>query len=226
MEPGTGVPRIVGRDEWRRELEALRAQEKALTRQSDLVSAQRRRLPMVEITKPYRLEGEQGARSLVQLFEGRSQLVVYHFMFGEGWDAGCEGCSWVVDAMSHPAHLHARGVTLALVSRAPLADLLAYRARMGWELPWYSSHGSDFNEDFEATVDGEEEHRLSVFLRRGDRVFQTYATGRRGVEHLGSHWTYLDLTPYGRQETWEDSPDGWPQTEPYGWLRRHDEYEP
>lgn len=225
MDPSTPAPRIVTREQWQRELAGLRAREKALTRQLDALAAQRRRLPMVEITKPYRLEGEQGPVSLTELFDGRSQLIVYHFMFGEGWDAGCDGCSWVVDAMTHPAHLHARDVTLVLVSRAPLADLLAYRARMGWELPWYSSRGSDFNDDFEATVDGEEQHRLSVFLRRGDRIFQTYATGARGVEHLGSHWTYLDLTPYGRQETWEDSPDGWPQTEPYGWQRRHDEYD-
>ena len=113
-----------------------------------------------------------------------------------------------------------------MVSRAPLERLLAYRERMGWaDLPWFSSLDSDFNVDMGATsADGQEIHGVSVFLRNGDHVHRAYRTGARGVEHLGSHWTWLDLTPYGRQESWEDSPPGWPRTAPYEWLRRHDEY--
>lgn len=126
--------------------------------------------------------------------------------------------------MSHPAHLNARDTSLAIVSRAPLDKLHRYRDRMGWSLPWYSSSGTDFNDDMGVTVDGEEWHGVSVFLRDHDDLHRTYFTGDRGVEHLGSHWTYLDLTPLGRQETWENSPPGWPQSEPYTWQRRHDDY--
>jgi predicted dithiol-disulfide oxidoreductase (DUF899 family) len=162
--------------------------------------------------------------NLLDLFEGRRQLIVYHFMFAPDWEAGCVGCSWLVDAMSHPAHLHARDTSLVLISRAPLEKLERYKVRMGWDLPWVSSFGSDFNFDFGITTDEDERHGVSVFLRDGADVYRAYFTGARGGEYLGSHWTYLDLTPFGRQEIWEASPDGWPQTEPYTWLRRHDEY--
>ena len=129
-----------------------------------------------------------------------------------------------VDQIGHPARFHARDTSLALVSRAPLANIQAYRKRMGWALPWYSSAGSDFNDDFRVTTPGET-FGLSIFLREGDGVFRTYFTSGRGVEALGSLWSFLDLTPYGRQEEWEESPEGWPQTAPYRWWRRHDEYE-
>lgn len=218
------MPRVVSPAEWREELDELREQEKALTRQLDALHAKRRRLPMVRVDGDYVFDGEEGRRTLLELFSGRRQLIVYHFMFAPEWDAGCDGCSWVVDAMSHPAHLNARDVSLVLVSRAELDKLLAYRARMGWDLPWYSSSDSTFNDDMGATVDGQENHGLSVFLRHGDQVWRTYFTEDRGVEHLGSHWTYLDLTPYGRQEIWEDSPAGWPQDPAHRWHRRHDEY--
>lgn len=218
------LPPVVSDAEWHAELRTLRDREKALTRQLDALAASRRRLPMSVVDPGYRFVGEDGERSLVDLFDGRRQLIVYHFMFGADWDAGCDGCSWVVDAMSHPAHLNARDVSLVLVSRAPLDRLLAYRDRMGWKLPWYSSAGTTFNEDMGATVDGQEHHGLSVFLRSGESVWRTYFTEDRGVEHLGSHWTYLDLTPYGRQESWEDAPPGWPQDPTYSWQRRHDEY--
>lgn len=221
---GTEFPEVVGLDDWREALDELRLQEKELTRQLDVLAARRRRLPMVQIDTPYEFDGPDGAISLLDLFDGRRQLIIYHFMFGPGWVEGCSGCSWVADAMPHPAHLAARDTSLVLVSRAPVAELEAYRSRMGWNLPWYSSRRTSFNDDMGATVDGEESHALSVFLRRGDDVFRTYMTVDRGVEHLGSHWTYLDLTVFGRQEQWEDSPPGWPQTEPYGWIRRHDEY--
>ena len=218
------LPLVVPIDQWRQELASFREEEKAMTRRLDALSAKRRRLPMVKIETDYLFDGEDGPVSLLELFDGRSQLIVYHFMFGPDWDAGCDGCSWVVDAMSHPAHLNARDVSLVLMSRAAPDKLVNYRTRMGWDLPWYSSLNSTFNQDMGATVDGEENHGLSVFLRHGDDIWRTYFTEDRGVEHLGSHWTYLDLTPYGRQETWEDSPAGWPQDPAYRWHRRHDEY--
>ncbi len=218
-------PPVVDADEWKRQLLDFREREKALTRELDVLNAQRRRLPMTPVRADYAFEGTDGSRTLLELFDGRSQLLVYHFMFGPDWEAGCEGCSWVVDAMSHPAHLNARDVSLVLVSRSALSNLLAYRERMGWDLPWYSSLGTSFNDDMGATIDGEENHGASVFLRNGDDVFRTYFTEDRGVEHLGSHWTYLDLVPFGRQESWEDSPEGWPQDPAYSAQRRHDEYE-
>lgn len=221
---GAGLPKIVSQEEWEQALADVTAQEKALTRQGDAVSAARRRLPRVRVDTPYVFAGPSGDRTLLDLFEGRRQLIVYHFMFGPDWEAGCDGCSWVVDAMTHPAHLAARDVSLALISRSAIEKLEAYRKRMGWTLPWFSSLGSDFNSHMGATVDGDEHHGLSVFLRDGDGVYRTYFTGARGVEHLGSHWTYLDLTPFGRQEEWEDSPPGWPQDPTYSSTRRHDEY--
>lgn len=224
-ERGQVLPNVVSPKEWQAEIDKLLVKEKELTRLGDAVNAERRRLPMVEINKEYVFEGENGKATLLDLFEGRRQLVVYHFMFAPEVDEGCPGCSWLVDAMSHPAHLHARDTSIVLVSRAPLEKLKTYQTRMGWKLSWYSSYGSDFNFDFGVSTDDGEEHGASVFLRESDNVYRTYFTGARGVEHLGSHWTYLDLTPFGRQETWEDSPKGWPQTEPYVWPRRHDDYD-
>jgi len=123
--------------------------------------------------------------------------------------------------MSHPAHLNARDTSLVLISRAPLAKLLDYRNRMGWDLPWYSSFGSEFNVDMGATIGDDENHMASVFIREKDQVYRTYYTDNRGVEHLGSHWTYLGLTPFGRQEPWEDSPEGRPKGKLH-WTDRHD----
>lgn len=218
------APRIVDETEWRAAMDEQLAREKAHTRAQDALAAARRRLPMVRVEKGYRFDTPDGRRSLLELFDGRQQLIVYHFMFGPDWEAGCPGCSWVTDAMSHPAHLHARDVSMVLISRAPLDRLLAYRQRMGWSMPWVSSLNSDFNQDMGATTEDGEQHGLTVFLRDGDQVYKTYNSWARGVEALGSHWSYLDLTPYGRQEAWEDSPEGWPQGPAYSWLRRHDEY--
>jgi predicted dithiol-disulfide oxidoreductase (DUF899 family) len=222
------LPRIVSLAEWQAAHEKLLVKEKAATRARDALAAERRRLPMVQIEKDYIFEGQKGKVSLLDLFEGRRQLIVYHFMFApgvEGWpEAGCPGCSLVVDQIGHLAHLHARDTSFALVSRAPLANIERYKKRMGWTVPWFSSHGSDFNVDFGVTTDEGECFGLSVFLRDGNRTFRTYFTSGRGVEALGSVWTFLDLTPLGRQEEWEDSPAGWPQTPPYDWWRRHDEY--
>jgi predicted dithiol-disulfide oxidoreductase (DUF899 family) len=224
------LPAVVSDAEWRQAHDALMAKEKAATRARDALAAERRRQPMVRIEKSYVFDSANGNVSLVDLFAGRRQLIVYHFMFGpgaHGWpDAGCPGCSMFVDQIGHLAHLNARDVSFALVSIAPLAKIEAYRKRMGWNIPWVSSALNDFNRDFGMTTDQGEKHGLSVFLRDGDRVYRTYFTTERGLEALGSAWSFLDLTPFGRQETWEDSPEGRPQTKPYGWWRRHDDYAP
>ncbi|MCI0559451.1 MAG: DUF899 domain-containing protein [Nitrososphaera sp.] len=217
-------PSIVSPDEWLVAHKEFLAKEKEFTRQQDTLNAERRRLPMARIEKEYVFEGPNGKASLFDLFEGRRQLIVYHFMFGPDWDEGCDGCSMMVDNMGHPAHLHARDTARVLVSRAPLEKIEPFKRRMGWTVPWYSSFGSDFNYDFGVTTDQGETFGLSVFLRDGGNVFQTYFTNGRGVEYLGSNWSYLDLTPFGRQEAWEDSPDGWPQSPPYEWWRHHDRY--
>jgi len=227
------LPEIVSMSEWLSALQKQVDREKAFTRARDELNAQRRRLPMAKIDKRYSFEGPEGSVGLVDLFGGRRQLIVYHFMFAPEWQAGCDGCSWVVDAMTHPAHLNARDTSIVLISRASLDKLRGYQERMGWKHPgWYSSGGSDFNSDMGVTLSDPDEpakmserHGVSVFLRDGDSIYRTYFNGGRGIEYLGSLWTYLDLTPYGRQELWEDSPAGWPQTEPYVWNRRHDEYE-
>ena len=218
------LPQIVTRAQWQADRDRLLVKEKAATQARDLLAAQRRRLPMVKIDKDYLLDGVDGKVRLIDLFQGRLQLILIHFMFGPDWVEGCVGCSMTVDSMGHPSHLHARNTSIALVSRAPLAKLVAYKRRMGWRVPWYSSFGTEFNTDFDMTRGDEERSAVSVFLRNGDDVFRTYVTSGRGDEMLGSVWSYLDLTPYGRQETWEKSPAGWPQTSPYGWWRRHDEY--
>ncbi|MDN3558917.1 DUF899 domain-containing protein [Vreelandella neptunia] len=219
------LPSIVSSEEWKSALDKLLIKEKELTRARDALSAERRKLPMVKVAKSYEFHGDGGPISFLELFGGRRQLIVYHFMYAPDWKAGCDGCSWVADAMTHPAHLHARDTSLVMVSRAPLEKINQYKTRMGWTIPWYSSFESDFNYDFGVTTADRERHGASVFLRDGNDIYRTYFTGARGVEYLGSFWTYLDLTPYGRQETWEDSPEGWPQTKPYEWNRRHDEYD-
>jgi predicted dithiol-disulfide oxidoreductase (DUF899 family) len=227
------LPPIVSEAEWQDAHEQLLAKEKEATRARDALAAERRRQPMVRIDKQYVLEGPGGEASLLDLFEGRRQLLLYHFMFGPNQEVGCDGCSMFVDQVGHLAHLHARDTSFALVSRALLAKIEPYRQRMGWTIPWYSSFDSDFNVDFglspetpqEGVYQDGETFGLSVFFRDGDDVFRTYFTNRRGVEALGSVWTFLDLTPLGRQEDWEDSPPGRPQGPRYEWWRRHDEYE-
>jgi predicted dithiol-disulfide oxidoreductase (DUF899 family) len=220
---------VVSDTEWQDALAEIRAEEKQATRAGDALAAKRRRLPAVAFDTSYRFDGPGGEVSLLDLFEGRRQLILYHFMFApgvEGWpEAGCGGCSMFVDQIGHPAHFHARGTSLALVSLAPIDQIEAYRKRMGWAIPWYSSAGSDFNRDLGRTRDDGEYFGLSVLVTDGDRVLRTYFTEGRGVEGLGSVWSFLDLTPLGRQESWEDSPDDRPQGDPYTWWRRHDEYE-
>jgi predicted dithiol-disulfide oxidoreductase (DUF899 family) len=228
MSKGINFPPIVSAAEWQAAHEALLAKEKAATRARDALAAERRRQPMVRIDKNYIFAGNNGTVSLLDLFRQRRQLIIYHFMFGpgvDGWpDAGCTGCSMVADQIGHLAHFHARDTSLALVSVAPLPKIEAYKKRMGWQFPWVSSAGSDFNRDFGRTTENGEMFGLSVFLRDDANVFRTYFAERRGVEALGSVWTFLDLTPLGRQEEWEDTPEGRPQTPAYDWWRRHDEY--
>jgi predicted dithiol-disulfide oxidoreductase (DUF899 family) len=227
-KPSMTLPRVVSEREWQAARKKLLAKEKALTRQHDALAAERRRMPLVKIDKPYVFEGPGGKASLLDFFEGRRQLILYHFMFAPGVDgwpkAGCPGCSFFVDQIAHLAHLHARDTSLVLVSVAPLVNIRRYQQRMGWTIPWYSSAGSDFNADFGLSTKEGETFGLSAFFRSGDTVYRNYHTNGRGVEMLGSAWSFLDLTVLGRQETWEDSPKSWPQTPPYQWWRRHDEY--
>lgn len=224
----THLPKIVSRAEWERARAALLVREKAATRARDALNAERRRLPMVWVEKDYMFEGPDGKVRLGDLFGGRRQLIVYHFMFAPGvggWpDAGCPGCSMVVDYLGPLEHLHARDTSLVLVSRGPLDKLQAYQKRMGWKVPWVSSAGTDFNQDFGLSTPEGETFGLSVFLRDGDEIYHTYFTTDRALEAVDTNFTLLDWTVLGRQETWEDSPPGWPQSEPYVWWERHDEY--
>jgi predicted dithiol-disulfide oxidoreductase (DUF899 family) len=222
------LPKTVSPTEWESAHEELLVKEKELTRAHDALAAERRRQPWMLIDKDYVFDGPDGEATLLDLFDGRRQLILYHFMFApgvEGWpDAGCSGCSMFADQVGHLAHFRARDTSFVLVSRAPLENIRRYCERMGWDIPWYSSAGSDFNEDFGVTTPRGETFGLSVFIREEDHVYRTYFTAGRGVEALGSVWSFLDLTPLGRQEDWEDSPPGYPQTPPYTWWRRHDEY--
>ena len=225
------LPEVVSQDEWLAARQKLLAKEKELTRTRDALMAERRRLPMVLVEKDYRFDGPDGEAALVDLFEGRHQLIVGHFMFDPAWEDGCPSCSAGADEMSsgHLAHLHARDTTLAYVSRAPYPKLAAYQERRGWTFPWYSSFGSDFNYDFGVTIDPAVkpaaynyrcagEHRArglgfelvgefpgrSSFLRDGDRVFHTYSVYARGLETIGGSYYLLDETALGRQEDWEE----------------------
>ena len=216
------LPPVVSAAEWQAARDRLLVKEKELTRALDALAAERRRLPMVRFDDDYVFEGRDGKASLVDLFGGRRQLVVYHFMLEPG-AAPCEGCWSFTDNIGHLAHLRARDTSLALVSRAPLAEIEALRERMGWTVPWYSTFGErDFNADCGAPAGN---FGLSAFLRDGPTVFRTYHTAARGADRLRIDFNLLDLTAFGRQETWEDSPAGWPQTPPYEWWRLHDEYD-
>ena len=217
------TPTIVSPQEWAKAREELLVKEKELTRARDAMAAQRRRMPWMAVEKDYAFEGPNGPASLLDLFDGRRQLVVYRFFFEPGvanWpESGCPGCSFLADQVAHLAHLTARDTTLAFVSRAPQADIERYRARMGWDMPWYT-----VTDDFDADFGVGEWHGTNAFVRDGDKVFRTYFIDSRGDEAMGSTWSYLDITAFGRQEEWEDSPEGYPQTAPYQWWRLHDEY--
>lgn len=216
--------KVVSRDEWVEARKELLDREKEITRRRDEVNALRRELPAVAVEKDYSLTGPSGSVRLADMFEGRRQLLVYHFMFDPEWTEGCTSCSLLADNFGHLAHLHASDTTLAVVSRAPYATLASFRSRMGWGFPWYSSHDSDFNYDFHATNDPDvapveynykdaetlaaqgltgfikgEGHGLSVFVRDGERILHTYSVYGRGLETLLNTYNFLDLTPLGRQ---------------------------
>ena len=234
-------PPIVSRDAWLLARKELLVEEKALTRQRDVVNAARRRMPMVRLDKRYVFDGPAGETTLLDLFEGRRQLIVYHFMFDPAWEAGCPGCTGFVNALGDLSYLATRDTTFVLISRAPLEKLEGYRAVRGWKVPWFSSNRSDFNYDFHVTFDeaiapfehnyrskaelqqlGEtrfgpgESQGLSVFFQMDGSVFHSYSTYARGVEGLTNSFSLLDTTVYGRQQDFEDSPSGWPQRPTYG----------
>lgn len=224
------LPEIVSRKKWRKKRKELLQIEKELTRLRDELNADRRRLPMVKIEKEYEFDGRDGKVNLPDIFEGRLQLIVYHFMFDPEWETGCPSCSAWADhiARGHLHHLHSRGTTLALVSRAPIEKIQTFKERMGWKIPWYSSYGSDFNYDFHVTQDesiapveynyrdkatlehlGQHYHTkgeqpgISCFIRTGKKVFHTYSAYGRGMEVVGGTNYFIDLTVLGRQEDWE-----------------------
>jgi predicted dithiol-disulfide oxidoreductase (DUF899 family) len=213
------LPEVVSQDEWREAHDELLVKEKQATHARDALAAERRRMPMTEVSADYQFEGPAGVVTLKDLFQGRSQLILYHFWFPPDGDP-CNGCSMFADQISHPAHINARDATVALVSRASQPQIERFKTRMGWSIPWYTVIGDEFQKA-RGTI---EYFSLDVYLRDGDRVFLTYEIRSRGVETLGSVWTFLDITPFGRQEEWEDSPPGRPQTPKYEWWRLHDEY--
>jgi len=219
------TPPIVSEQDWEAARQELLVREKELTRARDGLAAARRRMPWLAVTKEYEFEGTKGKASLLDLFEGRRQLIVYRAFMEPGvfgWpDHACPGCSLVADQVADVAHLNARDTTLAFASRAPLPDIDRVKARMGWTMPWYSmAEGSTF--DVDHGVD--EWHGTNAFIRDGDSVYRTYFVNARGDEVMGNTWNYLDITALGRQEAWEDSPEGYPQTEPYTWWKWHDAY--
>ncbi|MGH8179040.1 MAG: DUF899 domain-containing protein [Steroidobacter sp.] len=240
------LPKVASRAEWLAARKALLEKEKEATRIRDAVNAERRRLPMVKVDKDYIFEGPAGKVRLIDIFEGRRQLYIHHFMWIDAHDTACPSCSIAADMNFNSipllAQLQERDITFAAVSRAPFGKIAEYKAHKGWTFPWYSSFGNDFNYDLHVTLDeakapieynyrrkeeliqtGMSEDMLngdwpgnSVFLRHGDNVFHAYSAYARGLDQLFTPFNFLDLTPYGRQEDWEDSPAGWPQRRTYG----------
>jgi predicted dithiol-disulfide oxidoreductase (DUF899 family) len=217
------TPPVVSPEDWTAARDELLVEEKAHTRARDALAAKRRRMPWMAVEKEYAFEGPDGPATLLDLFEGRRQLIVYRFFFEPGvagWpEHGCPGCSFGADQVAHLAHLNARDTTLAYVSRAPQEDIARYQERMGWSVPWYT-----LTDDFDADFGVGEWHGTNAFICEGDDIFRTYFVDARGDEAMGSTWAYLDITALGRQEEWEDSPEGYPQTPPYQWWNLHDEY--
>ena len=233
---------IVSHDEWIAERTAFLAKEKEFTRLRDEHARERRALPWERVSKEYVFDGAKGKQTLAELFDGRSQLIVYHFMFDPAWDKGCPGCTGWVDSLGDLSLLDKKDTTFVVISRAPLAKLEGYKAEKGWSIPWFSSFGSDFNYDFHVTLDEKvlppeanfrnkaeteakkghvvkmegEQHGLSVLFQLDDDVFHTYSVYARGCESLSNAYRLLDQTPYGRQQDFEDSPPGWPQKPTYG----------
>jgi predicted dithiol-disulfide oxidoreductase (DUF899 family) len=220
---------VVTKQEWNAQREALLVKEKELTRARDALAARRRRLPMVRVEKQYRFEGPDGERSLLELFEGRRQLIVYRFFLDPGMqiaeypENGCPGCTMFADNLPQQLiHLNARDTTFVMVSAGSQEAIRNYRTRMGWaDWPWYTTA-----DDFSADFDVDQWFGINVFFRDGDRIFRSYYTTARAAEELSSVWALLDITPFGRQEEFQDAPDGVPQDRTGSWTRRNDEYTP
>ena len=215
------TPPVVTPEEWEQARQKLLIREKEVTRARDALAAERRRMPWTAVEADYEFEGPAGRASLLDLFGGRRQLVVYRAFFEpgvNGWpDHACVGCSLMADQVSNLSHLHARDTSLVFASRAPQADIRRMTARMGWQIPWYT-----ITDRFDADFGVGEWHGHNAFIRDGNRIFRTYFVNDRGDEGMGTTWSYLDITALGRQEEWEDSPEGYPQTPPYRWWRYHD----
>jgi len=218
------TPPVVAAGEWEAARQRLLVKEKELTRARDALAAQRRRMPWLAIEKDYQFDGPNGKASLLDLFEGRRQLVIYRAFFEPGvigWpDHACHGCSMMADQVADVRHLNTRDTTFAYASRAPQPDIVRLKERMGWTHPWYT-----ITDEFDVDFGVDQWHGTNAFIRDGDAVFRTYFVDSRGDEALGSTWSYLDLTALGRQELWEDSPEGYPQTKPYDWWNWHDSYD-
>jgi predicted dithiol-disulfide oxidoreductase (DUF899 family) len=226
------TPPIVSPEEWKAEREKLLVKEKEHTRAGDALAAARRRMPWMAVEKEYEFVGPDGPVSFADLFRGRRQLIVYRAFYGpevtttapgEKYpERACIGCSMVADQVAHPAHLSGRDTSLAFVSRAPYRDIEALQERHGWtHIPWYEiPDDSEFDTDF----DVREWHGTNAFVRTDDGSFRNYMIDGRGDEKMGNTWNYLDITAFGRQEEWEDSPEGFPQTAPYGWWKYNDAY--
>jgi predicted dithiol-disulfide oxidoreductase (DUF899 family) len=224
------TPPVVSPEEWKAARHELLATEKEHTRGRDALAAKRRRMPWMAVEKEYRFEGPGGSLSFADLFEGRRQLIVYRAFYGPDVtttargasypERACLGCSMVADQVSNPAHLNARDTSLAFISRAPIAEIQGLKERHGWDfIPWY-----EITDNFDADFGVDQWHGHNVFINEGGQIFRTYFVDARGDEALGSTWSYLDVTPLGRQEEWEDSPEGYPQTPTGRWLEYHDAY--
>jgi predicted dithiol-disulfide oxidoreductase (DUF899 family) len=214
-------PPVVSPQDWDEARQRLLVKEKQLTRARDALAAERRRMPWMAVEKEYEFEGPGGRASLLDLFDGRRQLIVYRAFFEpgvNGWpEHACIGCSLMADQVAHLAHLHARDTSLVFASRAPQQDIQRMTARMGWDMPWYT-----ITDTFDTDFGVGEWHGTNAFIRDGERIYRTYFVNDRGDEGMGTTWGYLDITALGRQEEWEDSPEGYPQTPPYRWWRYHD----
>jgi predicted dithiol-disulfide oxidoreductase (DUF899 family) len=234
-------PEVVSREKWLENRLRLLEHEKEHTKQYDKLNAELRRLPMVKLDKEYEFEGPNGTIGLADLFEGRRQLIIYHFMFDPSWEKGCHGCTGLVNALGDISMLAERNTTFSVISRAPFEKLETYKIARGWDIPWFSSFGTDFNYDFHVTLDkkvapveynfkNEEEltkgstvplhegeaHGMSVFFNDDENIYHTYSAYARGTESRTDSYRLLDITPYGRQEDFEESPAGWPQKPTYG----------
>jgi predicted dithiol-disulfide oxidoreductase (DUF899 family) len=222
-KPAPQTPAVVAAQTWEAARQRLLVKEKALTQARDALAAERRRMPWMEVRKSYAFAGPRGTVNLLDLFEGRRQLIVYRAFFEPGvfgWpENACRGCSLGADQVAHLSHLNARNTTLVYASRAPQADIARLKSRMGWTIPWYT-----ITDGFDSDFGVNEWHGHNAFIRDGSQIFRTYFINNRGDEAMGTTWSYLDLTALGRQETWEDSPAGYPQSPPYKWWNWHDNY--